>query len=64
MKFYKNQPIRLPGLSLDFARDGGLVEPKPGVCSGLILSGVFGPDLRIGVWRRRMYQTQSSGCVS
>jgi len=38
-----NQPIRLPGL-------------KPGVCSGLILSGDFNPDLKIGVWRRRMYQ--------
>jgi hypothetical protein len=24
--------------------------------SGLILSGAFNPDLRIGVWRRRMYQ--------
>jgi len=34
-----NQPIRLPGL-------------KPGVCSGLILSGAFYPDLKIGVWRR------------
>jgi hypothetical protein len=32
----KNQPIRLPGL-------------KPGVCSGLILSGAFYPDLKIGV---------------
>ena len=39
-----NQPIRLPGL-------------KPGVCSGLILSGAFYPDLKIGVWRRRTYQT-------
>jgi hypothetical protein len=38
-----NQPIRLPGL-------------KPGVCSGLILSGAFYPDLKIGVWRRRTYQ--------
>ena len=39
----KNQPIRLPGL-------------KPGVCAGLILSGAFYPDLKIGVWRRRTYQ--------
>jgi hypothetical protein len=39
----KNQPIRLPGL-------------KPGVCSGLILSGAFYPDLKIGVWRRRTCQ--------
>ena len=65
-----NQPIRLPGL-------------KPGVCSGLILSGAFPstllgmvspfdklralslsrglsnhyPDLKIGVWRRRTYQS-------
>ena len=39
----KNQPIRLPGL-------------KPGVRSGLILSGAFYPDLKIGVWRRRTYQ--------
>jgi hypothetical protein len=38
-----NQPIRLPGL-------------KPGVCSGLILSGAFYPDLKIGVWRHRTYQ--------
>ena len=39
----ENQPIRLPGL-------------KPGVCSGLILSGAFYSDLKIGVWRRRTYQ--------
>ena len=38
-----NQPIRLPGL-------------KPGVCSGLILSGAFYADLKIGVTRCRMYQ--------
>ena len=38
-----NQPIRLPGL-------------EPWVCSGLILSGAFYPDLKIGVWRRRTYQ--------
>jgi hypothetical protein len=24
--------------------------------SGLILSGAFYPDLKIGIWRRRMYQ--------
>ena len=42
----ENQPIRLPGL-------------KSGVCSGLILSGAFYPDLKIGVWRRRTYQTLS-----
>jgi arsenite-transporting ATPase len=29
----------------------------PGVCSGLILSGAFSTDLKIKVWRRRMYQT-------
>jgi hypothetical protein len=40
---FKNQPIRLPGL-------------KPGVRSGLILSGAFYPDLKIRVWRRRTYQ--------
>jgi len=39
----ENQPIRLPGL-------------KPGVCSGLILSGAFNPGFKIGVWRRRTYQ--------
>jgi hypothetical protein len=44
MLSFRNQPIRLPGL-------------KPGVCSGLILSGAFYPDLKIGVWRRRTYQT-------
>ena len=38
-----NQPLRLPGL-------------KPGVYSGLVLSGAFYPDLKIGDWRRRMYQ--------
>jgi len=40
----KNQPIRLPGL-------------KPGVRSGLILSSASYPDLKIGVWRRRTYQS-------
>jgi len=49
MELLKNQPIRLPGLSLDFARDGELIEPKPGVCSGLILSGAFHPDSIIGL---------------
>ncbi len=38
-----NQPVRLPGL-------------KPGVCSGLILSGAFSPDLKIGVTRCRMFK--------
>ena len=47
----KNQPIRLPGL-------------KPGVCSGLILSGAFYPDLKIGVWRRRTYQESLSEMMS
>jgi hypothetical protein len=42
-----NQPIRLPGL-------------KPGVCSGLILSGPFYPDLKIGVWRRRTYRKEEN----
>jgi hypothetical protein len=46
-----NQPIRLPGL-------------KPGVCSGLILSGASCPDLKIGVWRRRTYQLLSSNVNS
>ena len=46
-----NQPIRLPGLTLQL-RSG----QAPGVCSGLILSGAFYPDLKIGVWRRRTYQ--------
>ncbi len=36
----KIKPIRLPGL-------------KPGVDSGLILSGAFSPDLKIGDWRRK-----------
>ena len=40
---YCKSTLRLPGL-------------KPGVCSGLILSGVLNPVLKIGVWRRRMYQ--------
>jgi hypothetical protein len=47
----RNQPIRLPGLILQL-RSG----QAPGVCSGLILSGAFYPDLKIGVWRRRTYQ--------
>jgi hypothetical protein len=38
-QFHDNQPIRLPGL-------------KPGVCSGLILSGAYYPNLKIGVLRR------------
>jgi hypothetical protein len=55
-----NQPIRLPGLSLDFALDGEpfgrlramscvewLIEAKPGVRSGLILSDAFCPDLKV-----------------
>jgi len=42
-----NQPIRLPGL-------------KPGVCSGLILSGAFYPDLKSGVWCRRTYQKEEN----
>jgi hypothetical protein len=28
--------------------------------SGLILSGAFYPDLKIGVWRRRTYQFRES----
>jgi hypothetical protein len=46
-----NQPIRLPGM-------------KPGVCSGLILSGAFYPDLKIGVWRRRTYQIETGPIFS
>jgi|GEM_PF-277561 len=38
-----NKPIRLPGL-------------KPGACSGLILSGAFCPDYKIGASRRRTYR--------
>jgi uncharacterized protein (TIGR03663 family) len=44
------QPIRLPGL-------------KPGVRSGLILSGALYPDLKIGVWRRRTYQKILAGIL-
>jgi len=66
----ENQPIRLPGLKAG----AGLPSPGPagfastakgggkagaGVCSGLILSGAFYPDLKIGVWRRRTYQRRS-----
>jgi hypothetical protein len=36
----KINPSTIPGL-------------KPGVCSGLILSGAFNPVLKAGVWRRR-----------
>jgi hypothetical protein len=52
MELLKNQPIRFPGLSLDFARDGEpfgrlratssvewLIEPKPGVCSACLPVG-------------------------
>jgi hypothetical protein len=39
----QNQPIRLPGLILRL-RSG----QAPGVCSGLILSGVFTPILKSG----------------
>jgi hypothetical protein len=42
-------PSTFPGLSLDLARDGELAEPKPGVYSGLILSGTFDPVLKDGV---------------
>ena len=38
--------LRLPGLSFDFTQDG---EPVDG-------SGALNPDLKIGVWRRQMYQ--------
>jgi hypothetical protein len=31
---------------------------KPGVCSGRILSGVFNPGLKIGVWRRQTFQKE------
>ena len=45
----KNQPIRLPGL-------------KPGVCSGLILSGAFYPNLKIGFGAvERINSSASSG---
>ena len=39
--------LRLPGLFPDIARDGESAEAKPGVCSGLILSGALNPDLKI-----------------
>ncbi len=45
--FIRDQPIRLPGL-------------PPGVCSGLILSGAFYHDLKIGIWRRRTYQLNTA----
>jgi hypothetical protein len=48
----ENQPIRLPGLILRLGSG-----QAPGVCSGLILSGAFYPDLKIGVWRRGTYQS-------
>ena len=54
----QNQPIRLPGLILRL-RSG----QAPGVCSGLILSGAFYPDLKIGVWRRRTYQQKLISCL-
>jgi hypothetical protein len=38
--FREINPSTIPGL-------------KPGVCSGLILSGAFYPVLKAGVWRRR-----------
>jgi len=62
-----NQPIRLPGLKpgvypgntrdLPAKAGAGLPSPGPGkagagACSGLILSGAFYPDLRIGILRR------------
>ena len=31
---------------------------KPGVCSGLILSGAFDPVLKDGVWRRRSIKVE------
>ena len=52
--FYKGQgnggvkeinPSTFPGL-------------KPGVCSGLILSGAFDPVLKDGVWRRRSIKVE------
>jgi hypothetical protein len=44
-------PFDSPGFAVLIreANEGGL---KPGGCSGLILSGAFYPDLKIGVWRR------------
>jgi len=42
----------------------GLINPstfpglKPGVCSGLILSGAFHSTLKDGVWRRRSIKTR------
>jgi hypothetical protein len=44
----KINPFDSPGFAVLIreANEGGL---KPGVCSGLILSGAFYPDLKIGV---------------
>ena len=58
-----NQPIRLPGLILRL-RSG----QAPGVCSGLILSGAFYPDLKIGVKstveRIKVWREVSALCVN
>jgi hypothetical protein len=48
IKKEENQPIRLPGL-------------KPRIYSGLILSGAFYLNPKIGIWRRRTYQFHCSG---
>jgi hypothetical protein len=53
-------PFGSPGFAVLIreANEDGL---KPGVCSGLILSGALTPickELQIGVWRQRTYQSR------
>jgi len=59
-----NQPIRLPGLK----PGAGLPSPSPGkagIYSGLILSGTFYPDLKIGVLRHeRIKESDHPGLFS
>jgi hypothetical protein len=52
-------PFDSPGFAVLIreANEGGL---KPGVCSGLILSGAFYPDLKIGVWRRERIKVKNN----
>ncbi len=52
MELLKNQPIDRK--CLDFSRDGELIEPKPGVCSGLKLERRYSPDSIIGLAVERL----------
>ena len=58
--FGAKSTLRLPGLSLDFARDGSrdgeFAEPKAWACSGLTLSGSSLPRLK----RRGLAQPNGS----